>query len=134
MKTNVINLGNRLVNCWAYPIENGYVIIDTGYKSNYRVFRKKLKKNHISIDQIKYCFLTHSHDDHTGVLARLMSLNTDMRVIIHSEALEVLRKGQNSYGGCTNNSVYAFYKMMVLFGKGKHVFPPITPELEDNNY
>lgn len=131
MKINVINLGNRLVNCWAYPIENGYVIFDTGYKSNYKHFLKQLKKNHISINEIKYCFLTHSHDDHTGFLARLMSLNKDMRVIVHREALDVLRKGQNSFGGCTNISVYAFYKLMVLFGKGKHLFPPITPELEN---
>lgn len=130
MKTDVINLGNRLVNCWTYRIDDGYVIIDTGYKSNYRTFRRLLKKNHISIDEIKYCFLTHSHDDHVGFLARLMELNKDMRVIIHGQALDVLRQGQNPYGGCTNKSVFAFYKLMRLFGKGKHLFPAVTPEME----
>ncbi|MDE6302218.1 MAG: MBL fold metallo-hydrolase [Clostridia bacterium] len=130
MKTNILNLGNRLVNCWAYPIENGYVIIDTGYKSNYRNFIRQLKKNHIALADIKYCFLTHSHDDHTGFLARLMSLNSDMRVIAHPQALDVLRKGHNPYGGCTNKSVFAYYKTLTLFGGGKHIFPPITPDLE----
>lgn len=131
MKTEVLNLGNRLVNCWAYPIENGYAIIDTGYKSNYKTFQKLLKKNHISPDEIKYCFLTHSHDDHTGFLVRLLALNSDMRVIIHCQALDVLRKGQNSFGGCTNKSAYAYCKMLQLFGKGKHLFPPLTTELEN---
>lgn len=131
MELGVLNLGNRLVNCWAYHIESGYVIVDTGYKSNYKTFKRLLKKHHISPDEIKYCFLTHSHDDHTGFLTRLLSLNSDMQVIIHSQALEVLRKGQNNFGGCTNKSTYAFCKMLQLFGKGKHLFPPIKPEMEN---
>ena len=131
MEMNVINLGNRLVNCWAYPIDGGYVIIDTGYPSNYKCFRRLLKKHHISIDEIKYCFLTHSHDDHTGFLAHLMALNKNLRVIIHNQALSVLRKGENNFGGCTNKSVLASYKLMRLFGKGKHRFSPITPDLEN---
>lgn len=131
METKIINLGNRLVNCWAYPIDNGYVIVDTGYKGNYKTFKKRLKKYHISPNEIKYCFLTHSHDDHVGFLAPLMSLSPDMRVIVHRKALDILRSGENNFGGCTNKSSYAYCKMLRLFGKGKHLFPPITPELEN---
>ena len=28
----MLNAGSRIVNNWIYPIDNGYVLIDTGYE------------------------------------------------------------------------------------------------------
>ena len=129
----VLNLGNRVVNCWAYHIDNGYVIIDTGYENNYKNFKKKLKANNIAIDQIKYCFLTHVHDDHAGFINQLLSDNQDVKVIMSGKGIGTLRKGQNSFvGGCTSKLALAFCNVMKLFGKGQHKFPPIKTEYESN--
>lgn len=127
----ILNFGNRIVNCWAYQIDSGYVIIDTGYESNYKTFNRKLKANTIAIDQIKYCFLTHAHDDHAGFINQLLSDNQSVKVIMSGKGIETLREGQNSFvGGCTSKLALAFCNLMRLFGKGQHTFPPIKSEHE----
>lgn len=130
-ETDILNFGNRIVNCWAYQVDNGYVIIDTGYEHNYKTFKKKLKANKIAIDQINYCFLTHAHDDHAGFINQLLSDNQSMKVIMSGKGIDALRKGQNSFvGGCTSKIALAFCNMMKLIGKGQHKFPSIKAENE----
>lgn len=132
MKYGILNLGNRIVNCWAYRTESGYVIIDTGYENSYKNFKKKLKANNIQTDEIKYCFLTHAHDDHAGFINRLLSDNQNAKIVMSGKGIDTLRKGQNSFvGGCTSKSALAFCNVMRLFGKGRHKFPPIKAEYEN---
>ena len=131
IKSDVLNFGNRIVNCWGYRIDNGYVIIDTGYENSYRNFKKKLKANNIKINQIKYCFMTHAHDDHAGFINQLLFDNQEVKVIMSDKGIDTLRKGQNSFvGGCTSKLALAFCNVMKLFGKGQHKFPPIKAEYE----
>lgn len=130
-KSDILNFGNRIVNCWAYYTDNGYVIIDTGYEHNYKTFKKNLKVNSVAIDQIAYCFLTHAHDDHAGFINQLLSDNQYAKIIMSNKGIDTLRKGQNSFvGGCTSKSALAFCNIMRLFGKGQHAFPPIKSEYE----
>lgn len=132
MKRDVLNFGNRIVNCWAYRIESGYVIIDTGYENNYKNFKKKLKSNSISIDEIKYCFLTHAHDDHAGFINQLLSDNQSAKIVMSGKGVYTLRRGQNSFvGGCTGKLALAFCNLMRLLGKGEHKFPPLKAEYEN---
>jgi len=127
----VFNLGNIIVNCWAYSVGEGYVIIDTGYESNYKNFKRKLKKRGISVGEIKYCFLTHAHDDHAGFLNNFLTDNPDVKIIMSGKGLATLRRGQNSFdGGCTGKLALAFCNLMKIFGKGQHSFPPIKREFE----
>lgn len=130
-ESDILNFGNRIVNCWAYQIESGYVIIDTGYEHNYKTFKNKLKANSIAIDQISYCFLTHAHDDHAGFINQLLSDNQGVKIVISDKGINTLRKGQNSFaGGCTSKSALAFCNAMRLFGKGQHKFLPINSDYE----
>ena len=41
------NAGNRVMNTWLYPIEGGWVMIDTGYENSYASVLKKLRKMQI---------------------------------------------------------------------------------------
>ena len=40
----IYNLGNRVVNNYLIPAEDGYILIDTGYPKGFRRFQKKLQK------------------------------------------------------------------------------------------
>ena len=126
------NLGSRIVNNWLYRYADGYVLIDTGYENGYKHFCKQLKKKGIASQDIHYLFLTHAHDDHAGFLNELLGAIPNLTVIADEKALDVLRKGQNSFaGGCTGRQALTFCKLMALFGKGDHLFPPLKKEYEN---
>ena len=129
----LLNAGNIIMNTYVYPCADGFVMIDTGYSHSLRSVTKKLHKNNIRLSQIKYIFLTHAHDDHAGFLNSLLGMNKDLKVIVSSKAMPTLKKGQNSFdGGCSTSLAWVFCKLMGLFGKAEHRFPPIQPEFEDS--
>ena len=121
----IVNLGNRIVNCWLLPAENGYIMIDTGYEKSFPQFCKRMQRRHISPHEIRYIFLTHAHDDHAGFLNDVLRI-TDAKVILHPEAVAGLQKGQNTFdGGCAGLQAYLFCRLLALLGKGEHRYPPI---------
>lgn len=128
-----INLGNRIVNSYIYPANGGgYVLIDTGYENGFSGFKAALTRNHLTIRDISCVFLTHAHDDHAGFLNPLLEANFHAKVILSEKALEGLRRGRNSFeGGCTGRLALFFCKLMDLFGKRGHRFPPLKPIFEE---
>lgn len=127
----MINVGNRIVNNWIYPIEDGYVLIDTGYKNGFSKLKKNLLKQNIEPGRIRYIFLTHAHDDHAGYLNDLLLNNPSLKVVMSNKSLDGLYKGQNSFaGGCTSKLALLFCNIMKLFGKGEHTYPKLKKEFE----
>jgi glyoxylase-like metal-dependent hydrolase (beta-lactamase superfamily II) len=125
MSYKIINIGGMVVNNYIIITEDGCIAIDTGYAGGFDKFARKLLKNGLRMSDIKYIFLTHAHDDHAGFLGELLDA-TSATLILHRDAVERLKKGQNSFeGGCTSQKALSFCKVLALFGKGKHLFPPI---------
>ena len=87
---NMVNAGSRIVNNWIYPIDRGYVLIDTGYENGFERLKKKLAALNINIQQILYIFLTHAHDDHAGYLNEMLSECPDTQIVMSGRALEGL--------------------------------------------
>lgn len=65
---DIICLKLSATNCYLLKIENGYLLVDTGYESDLTVFEQELHKNSINIKDINYLFLTHHHNDHSGLV------------------------------------------------------------------
>ena len=125
------NLGNRVVNNWLIPGDDGYILIDTGYENGFRRFKKKLKKAGIQPEGIRYVFLTHAHDDHAGFLNDALAI-TKAKVILHPLAVDGLKKGRNSFeGGCSGRLAWLFCKVLALVGHGDHRYPAIRVEYLD---
>lgn len=123
------NAGNRIMNTWLYPIEGGWVMIDTGYENSYAFVRKKLRKLLIQPEEIRYIFLTHAHDDHAGFLEEWMTNYPQTQAIAHEKAIEGLRRGQNSFaGGCSTLMAYRFCQLMALIGNGDHRYPKLSED------
>ena len=124
----ICNLGNRIVNNYLIPCDEGYILIDTGYENGFRRFQRKLMESGIRPENIKYVFLTHAHDDHAGFLNDVLAI-TNARVILHPLAIEGLKKGQNSFeGGCSSRLAWLFCKILALAGHGDHRYPAIRDE------
>ncbi len=126
IEERVINLGNRISNLYLIELMEGYLLIDTGYAEQYEDFYKKLEKQHIKLEDIRYVFLTHAHDDHVGFLNQILE-KTHAKVILHPEAITRLKTGQNSFeGGCSSRLAWGFCQLMKVFGKGKHQYQPVN--------
>jgi Zn-dependent hydrolases, including glyoxylases len=125
MAIKVINIGDRVVNNYILIAPGGLVVIDTGYAGGFEHFAKKLSQNGLLVNDIRFIFLTHAHDDHAGFLGELLSA-TKAAVILHPEAVERLKEGHNRFtGGCSTRAAQIFCKCMRLAGKGKHEFPSL---------
>lgn len=123
------NAGNRIMNAWLYPIEGGWVMIDTGYENSYTSVLKKLRKLLINPEEVRYLFLTHAHDDHAGFLKEWMTKHPNTQVIAHEKAIDGLRKGQNGFdGGCSTLGAFLFCHLMALLGNGNHRYPRLSEE------
>jgi glyoxylase-like metal-dependent hydrolase (beta-lactamase superfamily II) len=128
----IINAGDRVMNTWIYEIPDGYVMIDTGYPGKLKSVEKRMKRHGIRWSDIRCLFLTHAHDDYAGFLNELMEKCPHISVIANPDSLPVLRKGRNPFiGGCSTVSAFLFCKCMSLWGKGKHLFPPLSDAFGD---
>ncbi len=73
-------------------------MIDTGYPRQYELFLEKLREARIRISDISYLLLTHHHDDHAGFANRLLE-KSEVKLIVHKNALPFLKKGQHHKKG-----------------------------------
>lgn len=123
------NAGDRIMNTWLYPIEDGWVMIDTGYEKSYPKVRKRLNALCIRPEEVGYIFLTHAHDDHAGFLEEWMTRHPQTQVVAHEKALEGLRRGQNGFeGGCSTRFAFWFCCLMAALGNGEHRYPRLSQE------
>lgn len=129
----IVNAGGRIVNTYLYPVqEGGYVLVDTGYPGAFPRFLRRLRRAGIDVRDIAWVFLTHAHDDHAGFLNELLRAAPRARLVLHSGAPTRLARGQNPFqGGCTSRLALGFCRMMKLFGRGDHRFPPLCEALKD---
>jgi glyoxylase-like metal-dependent hydrolase (beta-lactamase superfamily II) len=122
----LINIGNRFINNYIIQTEIGLIVIDTGYEGGFDKFVRKFKAAGLSFTDVEYIFLTHAHDDHAGFLNELAQY-TKAQIILHKDSIKQLKAGQNSFDGVfSTKKAFVFGKIMVLFGKGEHRFPPVN--------
>ncbi len=115
-------------NCYLISIDKGYLLIDTGYKEDKTKFFKELSNQQIELNEIRFLFLTHHHDDHAGMLNDLIEQNPDIRVILNKGSVELLKNGVNTrdFGGawCSKRMKKAAEFYRLINKKWTLSFPP----------
>jgi len=110
--TEIINLGNSIVNCFILKQDIGLILIDSGYPGGFKKFKKKFLEKGFKPSDVKFLFLTHCHDDHTGFLKEIMDY-IDAPLILHPEAVERLKAGMNPHThGASYKTMQLYCKMM----------------------
>ena len=123
--SEIINLGNRVVNQWLVCLNGKTVLMDTGYPGGFVPFQKRLARHNRTPGDIDYLFLTHAHDDHAGFVNDVLNAS-HAKLILRENALPALLRGQNSFaGGCTGKLAWLTCLLMKAAGKGEHRFPPL---------
>ncbi len=130
----IVKLSLNETICYLVPVENKYLLIDTGYEKHKKLFHKRLKTLNISIDDIAYVLLTHHHDDHSGLLNEIKAYNPSCRIIMHTKAIPHLQRGKDdlSKSKYINSKVDRMIKIVKRFNKEwDFAFPPY--KVHDND-
>ncbi|HTX73304.1 MAG TPA: MBL fold metallo-hydrolase [Rectinemataceae bacterium] len=103
-----------------YLFKNGskYVLVDTGYKEDWKLFSRRLEEAGIQITQISHLILTHHHDDHVGLVHKVVAMNPAIVVVMSLQTKELLLAGKNDVlhgGGLLNKRVAALLRFKQLY-------------------
>jgi glyoxylase-like metal-dependent hydrolase (beta-lactamase superfamily II) len=125
-----------VTNCYLIEMGNKYLLIDTGYENEWGLFCKRLKEVGVGLYEISHIMLTHHHDDHCGLLNKMLEENPDIQIIMSYRAKEYLLTGKNdnTHGGCyVNKRVNLFGSLIKIFDKRlmTHAFPPYQSRVMD---
>jgi len=118
------DIGNYMLRNYLLETPQGWIALDSGYTGGFAAYQKKLSR-FTPLDQVKFVFLTHSHNDHTGFLGELLA-KSDARLVAHENSLLRLASGVNVMPdgtGFTSRMGVAMHGMM------KHSsYPPVVPD------
>ena len=121
MDIRIHNIGGYIVKNYLLETPAGWVAVDTGYPGGEKAFLQRFQKL-ARLEELKYVFLTHAHDDHAGFLNALLQ-QTSAKVMLHPAGIPALESGKsNDPPGAGYSS-----RMAALFGmfKKEFAFPPV---------
>jgi glyoxylase-like metal-dependent hydrolase (beta-lactamase superfamily II) len=132
---NINRLKLSATMCYVIPIKDKYLLIDTGYEKDKELFYSQISSLNIKIEDISYVFLTHHHDDHSGLLNEIKLHNNSCKIIMHKRCVEFLKKGRNYMPtGCgfINRRVNLMMKIFKKLNKDwDFTFPPYEIDSKD---
>ena len=118
------NLGNYMLRNYLLETKQGWIALDSGYAGRFEAYKKRLGRL-TALDQVKFVFLTHSHNDHAGFLQQLLA-ESGARLVAHESSLPRLACGENALpegAGFVRRIGVTLNEMM------KHAsFPPVVPD------
>ena len=123
MSIRIHNIGGYVVNNYLIETPAGWIAIDTGYPGGEDEFLRRFARL-ASVEDLKYIFLTHHHDDHAGFLAALLA-RTGAQVILNPVGLPALAAGRSNEPADAGYSSWP----ASLFSRFKRdfSFPPVEP-------
>jgi glyoxylase-like metal-dependent hydrolase (beta-lactamase superfamily II) len=101
MNSKIIRLNLKYTNCYLIRLKVGYLLIDCGYDRDRLLFDKQLQKLQIKLNDVKFLFLTHHHDDHSGLTNYIVKQNPEVSVIMDELCGKLIKVGENdrTHGG-----------------------------------
>lgn len=87
---NIITITHKSVNCYLVPIQDGWLMVDTGWPDTFAQLLQHLNQNNISVNEINYLFVTHFHPGHAGLVQILKNLGTNL--ITHEYQVPYINK------------------------------------------
>jgi glyoxylase-like metal-dependent hydrolase (beta-lactamase superfamily II) len=118
-------------NIYFAKCKDGWFMTDTGYPLDWIALKESVSTGPVRLNDIRYLFITHAHDDHCGFTSELLEA-TGARLIIHEKAADYLARGTMSLEGHSlNNIISIFGYLYNLFHKRDFSFQPYTCKAGD---
>jgi len=87
------SIGLKFVCMYLFKIDNTHILIDAGM--NFPDWKKKffsdLQKINLTIQDIDYLIVTHSHPDHVGLVKTLKEDNPNIQILMHEITHDVIK-------------------------------------------
>lgn len=112
----------KFVCVHIFEVDDKLVMIDAGFNTLpwRRLFFKALNELNLKIEDIDYCFVSHEHLDHCGLLKYFKRKNPDLKILMHKTTDESLRFGSNSnYFGRMERNAIKIAKEIESYGMGE---------------
>lgn len=114
-------------NLYLLPLDQGWLLVDTSYTEEYPRFVELLRVLNIPLTNLRWVFLTHSHDDHAGFLAQVLK-DSGARLIVPASSLENLASGRMVWKGTGINPLIGLAGSLYSAVKNRSLsFPPVIP-------
>ena len=124
-----------MTNSYLVRVSERYLLVDTGYEYEWDLFRKRLAECGIGLEKIGWVLLTHHHDDHSGLLNKIVASNPNVKVILSSRGKELLATGMHFHtagAGYINRRIGLLLWLKGRFDKRwTHTFPPYLVRADD---
>lgn len=120
-------IGGYMLRQYLLETPLGWIALDSGYAGGFSAYEKKLRK-YAKISDIRFVFLTHAHNDHTGFLGELLQ-KSGAKLVACQASLPRLASGENALPegmGFTSRFGVALSVMMK-----NSSFPPVLPREGD---
>ena len=105
----IIPIKLSVTTCYLVKLEDGYILIDTGYEYDWELFHTRIQDVNISLSQISHIILTHHHDDHCGLLHSILKEDPSIIVVMSSLCKDLILVGKNDLthgGGLLNRRIH----------------------------
>lgn len=115
-------------NVYLIPGEKGYLLMDTGCARRFRSFKKLLKKENITPEEITLILITHVHHDHVGNLKQIKE-HTGAKIMVHQLESEWLAHGKVD----VPRGTIALYRFLSKMGRKRGIklkFPPVEADIK----
>ena len=118
-------------NCFLLHHGQGWLLIDTGYEWEWDAFLAGLASHGLKPENISHLLLTHHHDDHAGLLGKLVAANPGLVIVMSAKAAEFMPGGTHVArpgAGYITMRVAFLAGIKSYFDKSwTHTFPPYLP-------
>ncbi|MDF2986751.1 MAG: hypothetical protein K0R50_2261 [Eubacterium sp.] len=114
----IVELKLSVTNCYLIKCHQKYILVDTGYEYDWALFCKRLKEAKVSLSQISHIILTHHHDDHCGLITKILEINSSIHIVMSKHAGDLLIKGENDRahgGGLINKRIEYLIRLKQLY-------------------
>lgn len=133
---NIKKLKLSVTNCFLIEAGRKQVLIDTGYEQDWSLFNRRLDEAGVGLPDISHLILTHHHDDHCGLVSRMVQANPEIRIVMSCRAQGALAKGKNDSlrgGGWVSKRVSLLFSLIATIDKRwkNHTFPPYASREKD---
>lgn len=122
------------MNSYLLKADEGYILVDTGYKRDWDALCRGLEKAGVGFGDLTHLILTHHHDDHAGLLTHVIAQNPTIKIVMSARAKDSLAAGKNEWangGGYLNRRVNALISLLQVAVKWSPTFPAYATREDD---